>query len=84
MVGCIHDTNVVAEVEHVAMDYLMLLKDFKDATVMSVGRKFVADAHQLVGICNVLGSRYWYDLYLSDVVCNLNSLFMWSMKLSLL
>lgn len=42
---------------------------------MFVGRKLVADTHQLAGIEKVLGFRCWDGFIPSpDIICNLNSL----------
>ncbi|XP_058755467.1 TMV resistance protein N-like [Vicia villosa] len=59
------------EIKLVVDDCCSLVRNFKDAAIMFVGRKQVTDAHHLVGIGNAVGSRNWDGFLPSyDTVCN--------------
>lgn len=59
VVDCINEIKVIVEVEPIAMDYAMLLKKFKDASAIFVGRNSVMKTHHFVGVGNVINSRTW-------------------------
>lgn len=54
VINYIHGLCVLEEVNLVVGDSCSLVRKFKDVVILFVGRKFVADAHHLVGIGKIL------------------------------
>lgn len=57
MVDCVNMIKACTILEPIALDYIMLLKNFAEASVLFVGKNLNVEAHHLLGISNVLGSR---------------------------
>lgn len=71
MVNCVHGLCTLEEVKIVVEDCGLLATNFKESFILFVGRKFVVDAHHLVWIGKVLGSRSWDGFIPSfEAVCN--------------
>lgn len=68
VVDCNNQVSSVAVLEPLVLDCLNLLKSFQFATLLYVNRSHILEAHNLVGLGYMLGSRTWLGYPSSDLI----------------
>lgn len=61
MVDCINYLKSIVGLDYLVIHYQLLLRSFKSASIMYFSRVFNGDAHNLVGLVKLFGSRIWLD-----------------------
>lgn len=73
VVDCLNDINFSAALEPLISYCKLIMSSFSQCTVMFISRNLNLDAHHMVGVGNLVGSKTWMDLISRngvDIHCN--------------
>lgn len=59
VIYCLNDVQFSSTLEPIVLDSRMLINSFKEVIVTWISRNLNVDAHNLVGIGRMVGSRTW-------------------------